>query len=87
MTYRITYTTEARETVDAMAAHRREMLERGLANLAKDPYHKASEPVGTHQDDRKAQAAPGILIEYLVGHGLMVIVVVTMFDEDLYLAD
>ncbi|WP_326688526.1 MULTISPECIES: hypothetical protein [unclassified Streptomyces] len=87
MTYRVTYTIEARKPVDSMRADRREMLERGLAKLANDPYHKASEPVGTHEDDRKAQAAPGILIEYLIGHGLMVIVVVTVFDEDLYLAD
>ncbi|NSC23421.1 hypothetical protein FM076_20600 [Streptomyces albus subsp. chlorinus] len=86
MAYRVTYTIEARETVDSMSPDRREMLERGLARLAEDPYHKASAPVGTHEDDRKAQAAPGILIEYLVGHGLMVIVVVTVFDEDLYLA-
>ncbi|GAA2075408.1 hypothetical protein GCM10009801_30030 [Streptomyces albiaxialis] len=85
--YRVAYTIEARETVDSMVSERREMLERGLAKLATDPYHKASAPVGTHEDDRKAQAAPGILVEYLIGHGLMVIAVVTVFDEDLYLAD
>ncbi|MGP4111025.1 type II toxin-antitoxin system RelE family toxin [Streptomyces sp. 4N509B] len=83
--YRVTFTVEAAEAADRMAPHRRELLGRGLSNLARDPYHKASAPVGTHQDNRKAQVAPGILIEYLIGHGLMVVAVVTVFDEDLFL--
>jgi hypothetical protein len=83
--FRVSFTVEAAESADRMAPHRRELLDRGLANLARDPYHKASAPVGTHEDNRKAQVAPGILIEYLIGHGLMVVAVVTVFDEDLFL--
>ncbi|GAA3853184.1 MULTISPECIES: hypothetical protein [Streptomyces] len=82
---RISFTTEAAESAERMAPHRKKLLERGLAKLAQDPYHKASAPVGTHEDNRKAQVAPGILIEYLIGQGLMVVVVVTVFDEDLFL--
>lgn len=82
---RVTFTTEAAESIERMAPERRDLLSRGLANLSKDPYHKASAPVGSHDDNRKAQVAPGILIEYLVGQSLMVVVVVTVFDEDLYL--
>lgn len=81
----VTFTTEAAESIERMTAERRALLDRGLANLSRDPYHRASAPVGVHEDNRKAQVAPGILIEYLVGHSLMVVVVVTVFDEDLYL--
>ncbi|MFH9419946.1 MULTISPECIES: hypothetical protein [Streptomyces] len=81
MTYRVTYTVEAKATADAMAPERRDMLERGLAKLALDPYHKATAHIGTHEDDRKAQVAPGLLIEYVVAHGLLVIVVIEIFDD------
>ncbi|MFH8407905.1 hypothetical protein ACH4FX_24370 [Streptomyces sp. NPDC018019] len=81
MAYRVTYTVEAKATADAMAPERRNMLERGLAKLALDPYHKATAHVGTHEDDRRAQVAPGLLIEYVVAHGLLVIVVIEIFDD------
>ncbi|WP_030677720.1 hypothetical protein, partial [Streptomyces rimosus] len=81
MTYGFTYTVEAKATADAMAPERRDMLERGLAKLALDPYHKATAHIGTHEDDRKVQVAPGLLIEYVVAHGLLVIVVIEIFDD------
>ncbi|MFK8848145.1 hypothetical protein [Streptomyces sp. Ac-502] len=80
MAYRVTYTVEAKVTADAMAPGRRELLERGLAELALDPYHKATAHVGTHEDNRKAQVAAGLLVEYVVAHGLLVIVVIEIFD-------
>ncbi|GCD44023.1 hypothetical protein [Streptomyces paromomycinus] len=80
MAYRVTYTVEAKVTADAMAPERRDVLERGLAKLALDPYHKATAHIGTHEDDRKAQVAPGLLIEYVVAHGLLVVVVIEIFD-------
>ncbi|MEV5594019.1 hypothetical protein [Streptomyces sp. NPDC052496] len=81
MSYRVTYTVEAKATADAMAPERRDMFERGLAKLALDPYHKATAHIGTHEDDRKAQVAPGLLVEYVVAHGLLVIVVIEIFDD------
>jgi hypothetical protein len=83
--FRITYTVEAAEAVRLLAPERRALLERGLGVLARDPYHKATAPIGTHEDNRKAQVAPGVLIEYVVAHGVMVVVVLTVFDESLYL--
>ncbi|MEU7185316.1 hypothetical protein [Streptomyces sp. NPDC045369] len=65
MTYRVTCTVEAKATADVMAPERRDLLERGPAKLALDPYHKATVPVGTHGDDRRVQVAPGLLIEYV----------------------
>ncbi|MFJ4686239.1 hypothetical protein ACIQNG_32730 [Streptomyces sp. NPDC091377] len=87
MSYRVTYTVETKATADSMSPERRALLERGLATLAQDPYHKASSHIGTHEDDRKAQVAPGLLIEYVVAHGLLVVVVIEIFDEALIVGD
>jgi hypothetical protein len=83
--FRITYTVECAEALAELSPSRRETLERGLQVLARDPYHKATAPIGTHEDNRKAQVAPGVLIEYVVAHAVMVVVVLTVFDDSLYL--
>ncbi|MFE2498832.1 hypothetical protein [Streptomyces scopuliridis] len=83
--FRITYTVECAEVVAQLSPERRILLDRGLAVLARDPYHKATAPIGTHEDNRKAQVAPGVLIEYVVAHAVMVVVVLTVFDDSLYL--
>lgn len=83
--FRVTYTVECAEVVAQLSPERRVLLDRGLAVLARDPYHKATAPIGTHEDNRKAQVAPGVLIEYVVAHAVMVVVVLTVFDDSLYL--
>ncbi|MDT0422652.1 MULTISPECIES: hypothetical protein [Streptomyces] len=83
--FRVTYTVECAESAALLSPNRRETLERGLAVLARNPYHPATAPIGTHEDNRKAQVAPGVLIEYVVAHAVMVVVVLTVFDESLYL--
>ncbi|MFF3271646.1 hypothetical protein ACFYWU_12030 [Streptomyces chrestomyceticus] len=80
MAYRITYTVEAKATADAMAPERRDLFERGLTRLALDPYHRATAHVGTHEDNRKAQVAPGLLVEYVLARGLLVVMVIEIFD-------
>lgn len=86
--YRLTYTIEAKATRDAMPVRRQEQLDRGLAVLAADPYHKASTYVGVNEADRKAQVAPGILVEYFVSNtpfnvASMVVAVIEVFDDSL----
>ena len=83
--FRITYTVECAAALEKLSPARRSLLERGLKVLARDPYHKATAPIGTHEDNRKAQVAPGVLIEYVVAHAVMVVVVLTVFDDALYL--
>ncbi|MFI2237935.1 hypothetical protein [Streptomyces chrestomyceticus] len=80
MAYRVTYTVEAKATAAAMAPERRDLFERGLAKLALDPYHRATAHVGTHEDNRQAQVAPGLLVEYVLARGLLVVVVIEIFD-------
>jgi len=81
--YRLTYTIEAKATRDAMPVQRQQLLDRGLAVLADNPYHKASTYVGTNEADRKAQVAPGILVEYFVSNAFMVVAVIEVFDDSL----
>ncbi|MFE4915845.1 hypothetical protein ACFRCX_30540 [Streptomyces sp. NPDC056652] len=83
--FRVTYTVECAQALEELSPERRALIDRGLAVLARDPYHKATAPIGTHEDNRKAQVAPGVLIEYVVAHAVMVVVVLTVFDDGLYL--
>lgn len=85
--HRVTYTLEAKAARDAMPPHRQELLDRGLALLAQDPFHKASTYVGTNEADRKAQVAPGILVEYFVSNAFMVVAVIEVFDYSLIADD
>jgi hypothetical protein len=83
--FKVTYTVEAAAAAERLTTDRRAVLDRGLRVLSTDPYHKATASIGVHEDNRKAQVAPGILIEYVIAHGVMVVVVLTVFDESLYL--
>lgn len=80
MAYRVTCTVEAKATADAMAPERRDLFERGLSKLALDPYHQATAHVGRHEENRKAQVAPGLLVEYVLARGLLVVVGIGVFD-------
>ncbi|KOT78141.1 hypothetical protein ADK70_35275 [Streptomyces rimosus subsp. pseudoverticillatus] len=79
--YRVTFTVEAKVTADALPRERRDLLERGLAKLTLDPYHELTAHIGTHEDNRKAQVAQGLLIEYVVVRGLIVVMAVEVFDD------
>lgn len=88
MTYRVQYTVEARATIDALPVERRELLERALGVLARDPYHKtATAPIGPDEHLRKAYAAPGVVVEFMVADHVLVVVVLQVFDELQYLIE
>lgn len=87
MTYRVTYTEEAAVTRDGLPAERRRLFERGVAVLARDPYNAKATAALSSQDERKAYIAPGLVIEYYVRNGVLVIIVFEIFDESAYLVD
>ncbi|MFJ4094018.1 hypothetical protein ACIPYS_20760 [Kitasatospora sp. NPDC089913] len=88
MTYRVQFTVEAKATIDALPAERRDLLERALGVLARDPYHKtATAPIGPDEHLRKAYAAPGVVVEFMVADHVLVVVVLQIFDELQYLID
>ncbi|WP_424644548.1 type II toxin-antitoxin system RelE family toxin [Embleya sp. AB8] len=78
--YRVEYTETAAAVRDSLPPERREQLAKALRVLARDPYTKASAPIGPDDDTRQAMVAPALLIEYGVLRGVMVVVVVTVLD-------
>ena len=87
-TYRVQWTTEAREALETLPAERVALIERAVRVLARDPFVKAATAaIGPDENQRKAYVAPGILLEYLVGTQFMVVVVISVFDEAAYLID
>ncbi|MEU8894203.1 hypothetical protein [Streptomyces sp. NPDC048442] len=87
--YGLRWTVEARQIHDALPAERQAMLDKGLRALLRNPYSKAGAAVGPYENDRKAMVAPGLLVEYAVLHGLVVVVAVDVLDAYLttYLID
>ncbi|MFI8369959.1 hypothetical protein [Streptomyces sp. NPDC085466] len=85
--YRVEYTETAAAVRDALPAERQGQLAKGLRVLARDPYHKASAPIGPDEDSRKAMVADSLLIEYGVLRGVMVVVVVSVLDDMAFIAD
>ncbi|MFE5324972.1 type II toxin-antitoxin system RelE/ParE family toxin [Embleya sp. NPDC056575] len=85
--YRVEYTETAAAVRDSLPPERRAQLTKALQVLARDPYTKASAPIGPDDDTRQAMVAPGLLIEYGVLRGVMVVVVVTVLDGMEFLGD
>ncbi|MFI6354703.1 hypothetical protein ACIBJF_19095 [Streptomyces sp. NPDC050743] len=56
--------------------------------LARDPFRKTSTAqLGPDEHLRKAYAAPGVMLEYMMAGAIMVIVALEIFDESAYLID
>ncbi|MFC1418795.1 hypothetical protein [Streptacidiphilus cavernicola] len=80
--YRVVFTTESAAERDQLAPERRDLLNRGLANLAKDPMNAAAS--APYRDDprvRFGQVAPGMGIVYDIIDDLVIVVVVRVLDE------
>lgn len=85
--YRVDFTETAAAVRDSLPAERQEQLARGVRVLSRNPYHKASAPIGPHPESRKAMVAESLLVEYGVLDGVMVVVVVTVLDDWAFIAD
>ncbi|HZG02123.1 MAG TPA: hypothetical protein VE546_00880 [Streptomyces sp.] len=80
MFYAVKYTEEAARIRDGLPADRRELLERGLLVLARDPRPKMSIPISEDEATRSLALTPNIGIEYLVSDGLLLVLVVHVVD-------
>lgn len=88
MTFRIQFTEQAAAARDALEADRRALLLRGLENLARNPRRTlGTAPIGDNEDYRKAMAAPGMMIEYVIVREALVVVVLELFDQSHYLTE
>jgi hypothetical protein len=85
--YRITFTIEAKATYDSLPAERRAVIDRAFSVLSRDPYQPKATAALSSENERKAYVAPGIVVEYFVRQGVMIVVVMEIFDESAYLID
>ncbi|OIV38576.1 hypothetical protein BIV57_04800 [Mangrovactinospora gilvigrisea] len=85
MSWRVVFTTETASEREKMPPERRELLDKGLARLAKDPLNdRATQPYRLGGDDtrlRLANVAPGLLITYAAHEGVLIVVVLRIIDE------
>ncbi|MDT0308530.1 hypothetical protein RM780_16415 [Streptomyces sp. DSM 44917] len=80
MLYAVKFSEEAARVRDELPADRRELLERGLSVLAQDPRPKMSIPVSGDEATRSLALTQNIAIEYLVGDGLLLVLLVHVVD-------
>jgi hypothetical protein len=86
--YRVQFTVEAQAVYDAAPAERRAGLDRAVRILASAPFSRnASAPIGAGEHFRRAYAAPGVRIEYMVAGAVVIVVVLEIFDEFASLVD
>ncbi|MEV0095284.1 hypothetical protein [Streptomyces sp. NPDC050738] len=81
MTYRIVFTTESSAERDQLPAERRDLLDRGLANLAKDPMRPhVSAPYRDREHLRFGQVAPGLTVVYDIVDDMVIVVILRILD-------
>jgi len=80
MLYAVRYSEQAARVRDGLPADRRDLLERGLAVLSRDPRPKMSFPISADEATRSLALTPNIGIEYLVSDGLLLVLVVHVVD-------
>ncbi|MGK5529186.1 MULTISPECIES: hypothetical protein [unclassified Streptomyces] len=80
MLYAVKFSEEAARVRDGLPADRKALLERGLAVLAQDPEPKMSIPISGDESTRSLALTPNIAIEYVVGEGLLLVLVVHVVD-------
>ncbi|WP_059012950.1 hypothetical protein [Streptomyces specialis] len=80
MLYAVKFSEEAARVRDGLPADRKSLLERGLAVLAQDPEPKMSIPISGDESTRSLALTPNIAIEYVVGEGLLLVLVVHVVD-------
>jgi hypothetical protein len=79
--FRIEFTESAAAKRDALDPQRRALFEKGLAILLENPYHPLSQPIGASEVDREIRLTSAMAIEYVIAHGLLVVIVVRVYDD------
>ncbi|WP_240656468.1 type II toxin-antitoxin system RelE/ParE family toxin [Streptomyces sp. V2] len=82
MLYQIQFTEHAAAQRDALPEDRRKLLERGLLELAEDPFTSVSQAVGA-EDIRVVSVAPGLAVHYMVHRAFLILVSVAILDKSL----
>jgi hypothetical protein len=86
--FSVEFTESAAAKRDSLAPERRALFDKGIAILLADPYHPLSRPIGASETDREIRLTSAMTIEYVIAHGLLVVIVVRAFDDqDILLSD
>ncbi|GCE02178.1 type II toxin-antitoxin system RelE family toxin [Embleya hyalina] len=75
MTWRVQLTDEARDGYDHLDARQRSAVDRGLRELADDPYRSGTRPEGK-DPDRRTVAFGDVIVVYVISAGVLVVTVV-----------
>ncbi|MGC0420000.1 type II toxin-antitoxin system RelE family toxin [Embleya sp. AB8] len=67
MSYRVRLTDETRNTHSRLTPARRQAFDRGISDIADDPYRRGTAPEGKDPDRRTAAFGP-VIVAYMI-HG------------------
>ncbi|WP_331773051.1 type II toxin-antitoxin system RelE/ParE family toxin (plasmid) [Embleya sp. NBC_00888] len=74
MSYRVQLTNEARNTYGHRTPTQRQAFDRGISDIADDPYRRGTAPEGKDPDRRTAAFGP-VIVAYMI-HGNILTVTV-----------
>jgi hypothetical protein len=85
--FNVIFSEAAARVRDSLADDRLDVLQRGLAALAQDPRVKISSPISGDENTRSLALTRSMAIEYVIGDGLLVVLVVHVVDTSHVLLD
>lgn len=78
--FNVIFSEAAARIRDSLPDDRLEVLQRGLAILAKDPRTKISAAISSDENTRSLALTRTMAVEYVISDGLLIVLVVHLVD-------
>ncbi|MDN3020816.1 hypothetical protein [Streptomyces sp. S.PB5] len=78
--FNVIFSEAAARVRDSLPDDRLEVLQRGLAIVAKDPRTKISSPISGDENTRSLALTHTMAVEYVISDGLLIVLVVHLVD-------
>lgn len=78
--FNVIFSEPAARVRDSLPDERLDVLQEGLAILAKDPRTKISSPISGDENTRSLALTRTMAIEYVISDGLLIVLVVHLID-------
>ncbi|ANP54544.1 hypothetical protein J2Z21_001855 [Streptomyces griseochromogenes] len=78
--FNVIFSEAAARVRDSLPDDRLEVLQRGLAILAKDPRTKISSAISNDENTRSLALTHTMAVEYVISDGLLIVLVVHLVD-------
>jgi hypothetical protein len=78
--FNVIFSEAAARVRDSLPDDRLEVLQRGLAIVAKDPRTKISAPISGDENTRSLALTHTMAVEYVISDGLLIVLVVHLVD-------